>query len=54
MCPVCLLSALLLSVLCPTPPFFPTVLYDKNGKPVARFDNSSTLADVTAAIDPLL
>lgn len=29
-------------------------LYDKNGKPVARFDNSSTLADVTAAIDPLL
>lgn len=29
-------------------------LYDKSGKPVARFDNSSTLADVTAAIDPLL
>jgi len=29
-------------------------LYDKDGKPVARFDNSSSLTDVTAAIDPLL
>ncbi|OSX80978.1 hypothetical protein BU14_0027s0004 [Porphyra umbilicalis] len=29
-------------------------LYDKDGKPVARFDNASSLTDVTAAIDPLL